>query len=516
MIIALSKPVSVIGKTPFQSTVHPRGSRVTHYCPANNFLGELYAARNIGEHPSRYYPVDEVEVTKGLIHMKLIQSMISVCLLVLFLMACLIEQVVPITPSLVTAIPTVRITAPTATCTPTPTLTPTADPLSGNLPLGDIAYVLPMTIRHVTSTTATLFFEIDQPVKGVLFYQTVDATQSGRVALPVEETRHHVLLENLEPGTTYQVKVGVQPDQDTWAEPGFRGERWAPLTFRTPSDDRTLRFGVMGDASFGDAVTGSLVAQMAAANLDFVILTGDIVDETDANADPFESYQQKFYATFAPLLQQLPIYTVLGNHDYDADIRWQDKPFYFYAFPPFDDPAIPGTGHSQYYAFSYSGLQFVMSDSQVLFGVAGREEQESWLAQRLADPRFRATIVVFHVSPYSSSSVHPTDGLPVRAIWCPMFEAAGVPLVFSGHTHQYERLLANGITYIVSGGGSSTLYAPGEMRPESQVFARKSHFVLVEAGADSFELIALSVIGEEIDRASVPMPAVAPGTERSP
>jgi predicted phosphodiesterase len=434
--------------------------------------------------------------------MRLSRSAIHFLLPAPLLIACHVMQA---PPSSVTIVPTVHVETPTATYTPAPTSTSTPDPLASELPLGDLAYTLPLTIRHLTPTSATLFFELDRPTDGVLFYQTAGLPQSGREALSAGQTRHQIVLKDLTPGTTYQLKVGAQTDQSTWVEPSFREGRWGPVTFHTPSDAGPLRFGVIGDASFGDPVTASLVEQMAATDLDFVLHTGDVVDETDTNVNPFDSYSQKFYATFAPLLHRLPVYTVLGNHDYDADIRWHDQPFYFNAFPPFDDPAIPSTGHSQYYAFSYQGLQFVMLDSQVLFGVAGRAEQEAWLAARLADPRFRATIAVFHVSPYSSSSVHPTECLRVRETWAPVLEAAKVSLVFSGHTHQYERLQSNGVTYIVSGGGSATLYARGELLPQSQVFARASHFVLVEVDAGSFEIAALSVTGEEIDRTSIPI-----------
>ena len=147
-----------------------------------------------------------------------------------------------------------------------------------------------------------------------------------------------------------------------------------------------------------------------------------------------------------------------------------------------------------------------MLDSQVFFGIAGREEERLWLAERLADKRFRASIPVFHVSPFSSSSVHRDEGIPVRQNWVPLFEGANVPLVLSGHTHQYERLEINAITYIVSGGGSAITYAPGAMLPESQVFARKSHFVLAELYADRLDLTSLSVEGEPIDRVTILLP----------
>lgn len=47
-----------------------------------------------------------------------------------------------------------------------------------------------------------------------------------------------------------------------------------------------------------------------------------------------------------------------------------------------------------------------------------------------------------------------------------------MPLVLSGHSHHYERLFADGITYFVSGGGSGTLYAIGDILPESQLSMR--------------------------------------------
>jgi acid phosphatase len=127
------------------------------------------------------------------------------------------------------------------------------------------------------------------------------------------------------------------------------------------------------------------------------------------------------------------------------------------------------------------------------------------MAERLADSRFRFTIPVFHVPPFFSGAVHPEDQRPVRQLWHPSFVSAHVPLAFSGHSHHYERLEADGITYIVSGGGSGILYAPGETLPESQVFARRTHFVLMEIYADRIELSAIDKDGEVFDRASIPL-----------
>jgi DNA repair exonuclease SbcCD nuclease subunit len=251
-----------------------------------------------------------------------------------------------------------------------------------------------------------------------------------------------------------------------------------------------------------------LIEDISSAGVDFVLHAGDVVDETGEGADPYDSYAENFYSLFEPVLRHVPVYTVPGNHDYDPDIRLQGRPFYYQAFPAFPDSDFPGQGsadQNQYYGFVSGSVQFLMLDSQVLFGVPGREAETEWLKQRLSHAGYRATIVVVHVAPFSSSSVHPGDSLPVRSQWVPLFERAHVALVISGHFHDYERLAVNGIPYLVVGGGSSTLYAAGDILPQSQVFKRQSHFVLGEIDDSALTLTAIGLDGQVIDQLKIPL-----------
>lgn len=387
---------------------------------------------------------------------------------------------------------------------------PVNDPFGDAFPVSEIAYALPLTVRHVTETSATLDFELDIPTEGSLFYQPVEASGSepGQVPLAPRETRRQITLEGLEPGSAYQAIVALRARDGAYQQPSFLGQVWGPVRFRTVSDEEPLWIGVIGDAGFGDAATAALVEEMAAYDLDFVLHTGDVVYATEGSVTPPEDYARKFYAPFAPLLHQMPVYTVIGNHDYDAAMRWQGAPFYDHAFPGVSDPRFTPPERerrSQFYAFAYRNIQFLMLDSQVFFGVEGRAEQDVWLHERLSDTRFALTIPVFHVPPYSSSAVHRRDGIPVRRTWSPWFEAAGVPIVFSGHSHHYERLVAGGVTYIVSGGGSAVLYDAGERLSESQAFARRTHFVLVEIGSGQVQLSAIALGGEVLDRVAIPL-----------
>jgi len=401
---------------------------------------------------------------------------------------------------------------PTTGQTPQPAdqaaVEPTAPPfpslVEGELPVGSQEFLLPLTVRHLGEDRAVLFFELAEPGSGYLLYQKIqpETAQTRTVPLSPGEARQQILLEDLQPGAVYMVAVGLG-DEDALQQPAFRGEHWGPVRLRTLSGQETVRVGVIGDASFGDPATEALVRLMAGLDLDFVIHTGDVVAEIQDNRDPVEAYAIKFYQTLAPLLHQLPVYTVPGNHDYDAAARWQDSIFYYYAFPPFTDPLFPESpqeGKQQYYAFAVQGIQFMMLDTQVIFGQPGREAQEAWMAERLADERFHHTIPVFHVPPFFSGSVHPNDQLPVRASWHPDFAAARVPLAISGHSHHYERLQVDGITYIVSGGGSGILYAAGEILPESQIYARRTHFVLLEITPGRIDLSAIDIDGEVFDQ----------------
>jgi acid phosphatase len=423
-------------------------------------------------------------------------------------------------PAIPTLLPTSTPLAAAAASPSAPTPTPTNAPPPGaplpdlfsqEPPAGNVAYLLPLTVRHVTETSAVLFFELDQPAAGALYYRPAAGDPGAARAVPLDpsQTRHQITLEALQPGVEYQAQVGVSAADGSFSQPAFQQAAWGSLRFRTASGRAPLRFGVFGDASFGDTATLALMERMQTYDLDFAIHTGDVVAEVQDDPSPAAAYASKFYATLSALLHRMPIYTVIGNHDYDAPARWQERPFYFYAFPPFTDPQFLSNGASntqQYYAFTYQGVQFLMLDTQVLFGVEGRQAQEAWMAERLADPRFRYTIPVFHVPPFFSGSVHPSDGDPVRQFWRPRFAEAHVPVAFSGHSHHYERLLADDTTYIVSGGGSSILYAAGEMRPESQIYVRRTHFVLVQVYADRIELTAIDKDGETFDTWTIPTP----------
>jgi predicted phosphodiesterase len=356
----------------------------------------------------------------------------------------------------------------------------------------------------LSEDAAVFHFALDKPVNGFLFYGLASERRFTE-AVPIYgyELTHQITIEGLERDTQYQAAVGL------FTEAGYRfpdllGERWDPIYFHTSAEDQwPIRIGVIGDSGFGGQLTHNLVARMADYDLDFVLHTGDVVYRVEENADAAEAFIAKYYLPFSPVLHEMPIYPVPGNHEYDAAAIWGDVPYYYTAFPPLPESISGSVGElRQFYALEFGSIQFLLLDTQDLWREQGTSEQTLWLEERLKDNRFLISIPVLHVPPFSSG-LHASEGVIIERVWVPLFERYNVPLVLSGHDHNYQRLVVNGITYVISGGGSSVLYTLVDPHPGSMFFSATSHFVLLSLYQDRLELEAITVEDEVIESAVI-------------
>ncbi len=416
-----------------------------------------------------------------------------------------------------TVSPSAETTAATPVDTPVPlTLeSPTVTaavaaetPVSFEAGFADVSYTLPLTIRHVTEDEAFAFFETSRPSAGVVVTRGAGSLQPVSIInFDAQDTRHSLTVSDLKPATAYDIEVGLANGHGGYNAPAFLGQAWEPVSFRTASDQPPLRVAVIGDAGMGDQVTPQLAKQIAGYNPSFVIFVGDTVYNIPDNKDQYEAFALKYYEPLAPLLQSMPIYNVVGNHDTEKSTLYNGIPFFYHAYPPFVDPRFQPSdnqGRNQWYAFAYQNIQFIILDTQTFYDEDGGEAQLAWLKERLADTRFTYSIPAFHIPPYTSG-LHTYDGSPVRQQWQPLFEANRVPLVLSGHDHNYQRLQVNGITYLVSGGGSASLYGQKTLLPESVVFAKQSNFAILDFYADRIELQAVALGGAILDQATIPV-----------
>lgn len=443
--------------------------------------------------------------------MCLIKRIAGVLAVSVMLAGCASTSAAPIptgVPVLRVVTPTSAPAAPEVSALASTAVPPTSIPIGQTL--SDVVYTLPLTIRHVTKDQVFVYFELSRPIEGVVVVRQANNASVVVAAQPfdAQTAAHSMVLDGLSSDTAYEVMVGAADGKGGYDQPAYVQKPWGPVTFRTPAEREPLRVAVIGDAGMGEETTAQLAQQMAAAQPDFVIFVGDTVYKIPENRDAYQAFEQKYYLPFAPLLQTMPIYNAVGNHDVESATIFEGLPFYYRAFPPFVDPRFDPSdngGRNQWYAFAYGKIQFLMLDTQTFYNEEGNDQQLKWLKDRLADQRFAYTIPAFHIPPYTSG-LHTGDGIPVQKNWVPLFEQAHVPLVLSGHDHNYQRLQSHGVTYLVSGGGSASLYPPTIKLPESQVFAQRSHFVILEFYADRIEVRSIALGGEILDQATIPIP----------
>ena len=261
-------------------------------------------------------------------------------------------------------------------------------------------------------------------------------------------------------------------------------------TFRTaPHRNTPFRAVVWGD-NRTDVRTCEAVAKLIASQSpDVVVNVGDVV----TNGDVYSQWGREYFIPIKHFASSVPSYIAIGN--YEVDSHWFD-----------DFVAQPGNEH--WFAFNYGNSRFIILDLNRLY-YPGREQYD-WLVEELNSRDFRNAdfrFVFCHHPPYSEQWDSPgyTGEAGVRAFLVPLFEEYGVDIVFSGHTHDYERgkrVLESGheIYYIITGGGGSALdrFVTKDW-DVIQLHLSVYHCVTLDIDGDVLDFRAIGLDGEIID-----------------
>jgi len=321
-------------------------------------------------------------------------------------------------------------------------------------------------LQSVTSDSVWVVWDTAEPSVGRVEYGSTP--RWGQVVTEEQEALHHqVQLTGLIPGTVYHYRV------DNKIAASFRT---APV-----SRQASLRFAVVGDTRTSHRIHKAIVARIVDAAPDLVVHVGDLVESGHDTAQ-----WDMFFWIEAPLLRIAPFYPALGGHEENA-------PQYFEHF------VLPN--NERWYAFDYGPARFIalkVSDYS-----DPTHEQLTWLRRQLAANEAPWLFVYFHVPVYTS---HGEDDLEIRLRrkLVPLCEEYGVDVVFMGHQHSYERIMVNGVTYVVTAGGGAPLYKLEEPEPGSQVAARAHHFLLVEVSEGRLTGTAINRYGQIIDGFELP------------
>ena len=265
---------------------------------------------------------------------------------------------------------------------------------------------------------------------------------------------HVVQLNNLTANTQYFYKIGF----DTVV---FKGTQQYFSTAPLSNSLKKMRFAAYGDSGLGQQtqidINKAFLHFWKNTRPDIMLLAGD-----NAYGSGLETeYQTKFFDIYQDsLLRNIPLYPVLGNHDYgnSEELAANKQAHYFNTFstPSKGESGGVASNSSAYYSFNYGNVHFVILDTygtengKKLYDSTGT--QALWLKDDLLKNNSMWTIALGHHPPYTKGT-HNSDGeydlVAIRKQVVPILERYGVDMAIFGHSHVYERsyLMKNHLDY---------------------------------------------------------------------
>ena len=331
----------------------------------------------------------------------------------------------------------------------------TAGPAAAGSTLARDAY-----LQRATPSSVDVVWRSEAPAPSLVRYGTNPDALDRRVSDPRPELDHRVTLVGLEPKTRYFYALGPEAAAgdgglSEFVTPPARGER-APLLA-----------WIVGDSGTGGArqtaVRDAMLRVTGDRRPDLFLHVGDMAYSRGTD----EELTTRFFAPYRDVLRHTVVWPTLGNHEArTSDSGTQSGPYYqAFVLPSRGESGGAASGTEAYYAFDYGRVHFVVLDSADS-DLAHDSPMLRWLARDLEESDRDWLIASFHHPPYSKGS-HDTDNAvdsggrlrDMRENVLPILESAGVDLVISGHSHNYERSYLIDRTY-----GFGT--APNRATPE--------------------------------------------------
>jgi tartrate-resistant acid phosphatase type 5 len=227
------------------------------------------------------------------------------------------------------------------------------------------------------------------------------------------------------------------------------------------------RFAVIGDFGLAGQPEADVAALVDRWGVDVIVTVGDnnymdgAADTIDANIGQYyHAYIAPYLGSYGAGAQTNRFFPALGNHDWRTD---NAAPYFAYFTLP---------GNERYYTVRRGPVEFFIldSDEHESDGITVDSVQAQWLRAQLAASDAPWKLVISHHAPYTSSLQRNSN----RTLQWP-FAGWGASVVIAGHDHLYERLVKEGIFYMVNGAGGKGLYPFGLAESGSLVRYNQDH-----------------------------------------
>jgi 3',5'-cyclic AMP phosphodiesterase CpdA len=367
---------------------------------------------------------------------------------------------------------------------------PVSEPAFGD---EDLTFHVGPYLGHTTPSSVAVSWETLEPGDTRLEYGPDD---SYGASLEGESgTMHQLVLEGLEPDTTYHYRACT--DERCTGD----------LHFTTaPPAGYPVRFSVYGDCQDNPDIHERVTEQIMADRSHLALVVGDLVSDGNFR----EQYKETFLDPARRLSHFIPRYAAVGNHDI-KDLYTEH--FRDYVMYP-DDQGAPLAETN--YTFLRGSVFFLVVDTafgngDLFFPVADYKPPLSqWIEEQIASPEARGARWRFAFSHYPFGSnckqddeEHDLSEAKVREYLLPLLWQAGFHGYFNGHRHLYERQDFDGrmvITTAGGGGGLDDIALCDDGVPEARYQRSVHHHVTVDTACDEAEVWARDIDGNVIER----------------
>ena len=239
----------------------------------------------------------------------------------------------------------------------------------------------------------------------------------------------------------------------------------------------TTRFAVIGDYGSGSPKERDVALMIDSWKPDFIATLGDnnypdgAAETIDQNIGRFfHAYISPYKGIYGPGATANRFFPIPGHRDWDSPSGLQPYLDYF---------ELPG--NERYYDLVWGPVHFFMrdTDEREPDGASATSIQGRWLERKLAESKAPWKLVFAHHAPYTSHRVPDVEYMR----W--PFKAWGADAVLSGFYHVYERLLVDGLPYIVNGSGGLWVSDFGEIDAHSQFRYREDFGALLVDATDT-------------------------------
>ncbi len=307
---------------------------------------------------------------------------------------------------------------------------------------------------------------------GPLFVQTyngdtrvpdVQAQHDGvswSAELPVAECGFGNQVSYFVPGMSYRVMIAPIP---------------------CPQEHQPVRFSFIADAQEGPEFLEDIAKEIASYPGSAILSGGDLVQEGARMQDWFD-----YFRALQNVGGSRVTYAAIGNHEYRSDANtnyWQN----FFRL----------NAHDAHYSAYLGGVHLMVLNSNFEDDQTLVFPQLNWLMSELSKPA-KWKVIMFHHSPYSlgffdGPGAIRKEHIVLREFFVPLFEAYGVDLVLTGHTHIFERSVKDGIQYLVAGPAGGKMGVYGARNPYSIHSFRERTVSHIEANDNALNSLPLSI-----------------------